>query len=229
MSVWDWIREFAARAEEEGDEERLRLYELQLEASQHRRSNPEKMLAVLEEGRSLAQRLQEPWWVLHFDHWRLQCYMHYLLDYRPVLDLAIRATLAARKPAYAQLPQRICLHEDLIYGYLGVDPLGHAPAIDNALDVMAREISDDLECRYCLQDCRSVFALRRGRIDEAEQSARLTLDMADADPVPSLGDHYAVDAWCHLCSIAHRRGDWETLRDCAAAGEEVARREDEPL
>jgi hypothetical protein len=229
MSVWDWIHEFAERVEAEGDEERLRLWDLQQQAFLHGKSNPESMLAALEEGRSLAQLLQEPWWVLHFDHWRLQCYMHYLLDYTPVLDIAVRAALEARKPAYAQLPQRICLHEDLIYGYLGVDPLGHAPAIEKALDFMAQEVCDELECRYCLQNCRSEFALLRGQLDEAEQSARITLDMADADPVASTGDHHAVYAFSDLCAIALKRRDWETLRDCSEAGEAVARREEEHL
>src|SRR5437764_6311824 len=157
MSVWNWIHEFADRAEEEGDEERVRLWELQQQAFIHGKNNPEMMLAALDEGRALAQQLNEPWWVLHFDHWRLQCLMHYQLDYRPVLDIAVRAALEARKPAYAHLPQRICLHEDLIYGYLGIDPLGNAAAIEKALDFMAREVSDDLECRYCVQNCRTEF------------------------------------------------------------------------
>ena len=227
MSVWEWIHEFAAQAEADGDEQRMRLYELQGEAFRHGKGNPELMLAAIEEGRTLAQSLNEPWWVLHFDHWRLQCYMHYLLDYRPVLDIAVRAALEARKPAYAQLPQRICLHEDLIYAYLGADPLGHADAIEKALDFMKREVSEDVECRYCVQNCRTEFALLRGQLDEAEESARLTLDMADADPSPSTADHHAVFAYGDLCTTAMRREDWESLRGWSEAGEAAARRVEE--
>lgn len=227
MSVWSWIHEFAEQAEADGDQQRMRLYELQRQAFQHGKGNPELMLAAIEEGRSLAQMLGESWWVLHFDHWRLQCYMHYLLDYRPVLDLAVRAALEARKPAYAQLPQRICLHEDLIYAYLGADPLGHADAITQALDFMRQEVSEDLECRYCVQNCRTEFALIRGQLDEAEESARNTLDMADEDPSPTTGDHHAVFAYGDLCTVAVRRQDWESLRAWAEAGEAVARSEEE--
>ncbi len=227
MSVWDWIHEFVARARAEGDEERLRLYELQRQAFVHGKGNPELMLAALEEGRTLAQTLGEPWWVLHFDHWRLQCYMHYLLDYRPVLDIAVRAALEARKPSCSQLPQRICLHEDLIYAYMGVDPLGHTSAITQALDFMSQEVTSDVECRYCVQSCRTEFALIRGEYEVAEESAEVTLDMADADPNATTGDHHAVFAFGDLCTIALRRQDWESLRNWASAGEEVARREDE--
>ena len=173
MSVWDWLHEFADEMRAQGDRERFRLWEIQGEASRFGRAEPERKLAKLEEGRALAQRLGESWWVLHFDHWRLQVLMHYLLDYRPeVLDLAVRSTLEARKPQYARLPQRICLHEDLIYAYLGVDPLGHADAIRQALDYMRKEVSEDLECRYCVQNCRTEFALRRGALDEAEAARR---------------------------------------------------------
>jgi hypothetical protein len=224
MSVWDWVHEFASTAQATGDEERMRLVDLQQQAFQHGKANPELMLAALEEGRALAQRLDEPWWVLLFDHWRLQCYMHYLLDYRPATELAVRATLEARKPPYAQLPQRICLHDDLINTYLGVDPLGHADAIRKALDFMEREVSEDVECRYCLQNRRRDFALERDRLEEAEECSRQQLAMAEGDFSSSTGDHHSVFACSGLCEVALRREDWESLREWAEVGEGLARR-----
>ena len=229
MSLWDWIEEFAAEADASGDEQRLALWETQLRAFNHGKENPDAMLAVLEEGRALAQLLHEDWWVLHLDHWRLQALLHYKLDYRDVLDLAVQATLEARKPAYAQLPQRICLHEDLIYAYLGIDPLGNADAIRRALDYMHSEVTEDLDCRYCVQNCRTEFALLRGALEEAEQSARLTLAMADDDVHRSTAEHHAAYAHCDLCEVAHRRQDWDALREASAEGEEVARRTEEHL
>src|SRR5688572_24146096 len=121
MSVWNWVHEYAAEADARGDKVRSELYECLQIAFHHGKIEPEQMLSALEEGRALARRLNEPWWELLFDHWRLQCYMNYLLDFRPALELAVRAALEARKPAYATLPQRICIHEDLIDAYLGVD------------------------------------------------------------------------------------------------------------
>ncbi len=229
MSVWDWIEEFAAEANANGDEERLRLWEIQMRAFNHGKENPDLMLAALDEGRALAQQLNEPWWVLHFDHWRLQALLHYKLDYRDVLDLAVRATLEARKPSFAQLPQRICLHEDLIYSYLGIDPLGNADAIRAALDYMRTEVTEDLDCRYCVQNCRTEFALLRGALAEAEESARVTLAMADEDVHRGTAEHHAAYAHCDLCEIAHRRQDWDALREWSTEGETLARRTDEHL
>lgn len=229
MSVWDWVGEFAEAARAEDDDDRLRLYDLQQQAFQHGKSDPAAMLASLEEGRALAQRLGEAWWVLLFDHWRLQCYRHYLLDYKPAGDLAVRATLEARKPQYEGLPQRVCLHDDLVGTYLGVDPLGHAEAIEKALEFMASEIRPDFECRYCLQNRRRAFALVRGRLDEAEDCSRVQLAMAADDFSFSTGDHHAVFAYEGLCEVALRCQDWDRLGEFAQVGAETARRANEHI
>jgi len=228
MSVWDWVGEFADDARAEDDLERLRLYELQQQAFLHGKTNPDLMLAALEEGRALAQQLGESWWVLLFDHWRLQCYRHYLLDYRPVAELAVRATLEARKSQYEGLPQRVCLHDDLVGAYLDVDPLGHAEAIEKALAFMQAEVQEDFECRYCLQNRRRTFALARGRLDEAEECSRVQLAMAD-DFALRDGAHHSVFAYEGLCEVALRRQDWGALREFASAGEALAREEQEQI
>src|SRR5262249_58918739 len=93
------------------------------------RTNPDRTLTMLAEARTLAEQMGESWWVLFIDHWRLQALLNFKLDFRNVLDIAVGATLEARKPQYANFPQRICLHEDLISSYLGIDPFGHADAV----------------------------------------------------------------------------------------------------
>jgi hypothetical protein len=222
MSVWDWVDDFRREAHVRGDEDRLRLLALHSAAQGRIDHEPEAALDRLRDARALAAQLDEPWWVLLTDHWKLQVLLHYTFDFREVLDLAVRATLEARKPEYAHLPQRVCLHEDLVYAYVGIDPAGHADAIRQALDFMRGQAGDDLECRYCVQNCATEFHLRCGRTDEAAASARRALEMADADA--RSGEHHAVYARCDLCEIAHRRQDWEALRDESAAGEELARR-----
>ena len=48
MSVWDWVHEFANAAQATGDEERMRLVDLQQQAFQHGKANPELMLSARE-------------------------------------------------------------------------------------------------------------------------------------------------------------------------------------
>jgi hypothetical protein len=228
MGVWDWIREFRLEAKACGDEERLRLLQLYDAAGEARKVDPKNALELLRQARAVAERLGERWWVLHTDHWRLQYLLNDLLAMNEALDVAAPATLEARKPEYALLPQRVCLHEDLVSAYVGIDPAGHADAIRQALEFMRGEVSDEVECRYCVTQCEGEFTLACGRLDESEACARRTLAMADADRERHTGEFHAAYAYCDLCEIAWRRGDWEALRGYAAAGEDLARRCDIP-
>src|SRR5205823_3207822 len=57
----------------------------------------------------------------------------------------------------------------------------------------------------------------------------LTLAMADEDVHRTTAEHHAAYAHCDLCEVAHRRRDWDALREWAAEGEALARRTDEHL
>jgi hypothetical protein len=224
MGVWDWVIDFNRNAEETGDRERQRLLQLFENASNFNHSDPDVMLGLLAEGRALAQALNEPWWVLFFDHWRLQALLHFKCDYRTVPELATKSALEARKPLYSQLPQRVCLHEDLIYAFVGTDPEGHQERIRQALDYMSQEVGPDLDCRYCVQGCRARFAMECGRPEEAQAAANQLLAMTDAESSRSTADHFAMDAYDIHCDLAFQRGDWKALAEWATAGEEAARR-----
>jgi hypothetical protein len=223
MSVWDWISDFEAEARAGGDEARLRLVRFHREAYAHRHTEPDRMLALFDEGRRLAAALGEPWWALFFDHWRVETYIYYKDDYRDVIDLAVRATLEVRKPVHEQHPLRFAVWCNLVAAYLCVDPRGYAPQIQHALDFLAREVPAGGEERYLLLARRHWFAWEMGRIDEARALALEELALADGDPDRHLAAHHEIDTYKTLCRLAHRRGDGADLGACAAAGEERAR------
>jgi hypothetical protein len=217
MSVWNWVLEFANQARDQGDEDRLQLLALLHEAGDARETEPDLALAHCIEGRALAERLGEPWWVLLFEHWRLQVLLHFKSDYSAILDLAVQSALEARKPIYARLPQRVCLHEDLIYCYVNTDPCAHADAIREALAFMEAETAPDQECRHCIQGCAATFALTTGNLDEADRAGRRALEMVEDDE-PRSRPHHAMTAHAKLCEVAARREDWEGLAEHAAEG-----------
>lgn len=218
MSEWTWVYDFRRRARETGDAARIKLYDLYSEANSFKHSDPDHAIALLDEGRALARTLGEPWWDLFFQHWHLQFAIYYKGDYVRARDLAVRAVVEARRPVYTQLPQRICLHEDLIAIYVGTDPAGHAGLIRDAMAYMESEITPDLQCRLCLQELRAGFALDLDRVDEAATEAMCYLSMSDSDAYHLVGAHSL------LCQVAYRRGDWATLREHAEAGEVIATR-----
>jgi hypothetical protein len=219
MSVWDWVREFRRDAALRGDAARLRLCRLENDFGDFMETDPDRSLALLEEGRRLALTINEPRWALFFDHWRLQVLLHHKCDYRTAADLAVRAALEARKPQFADLPQRNCLQEDLINCYLGVDPVGHEGLIEQALSFMEQEVAPDMECRFCLATCRTRFERARGRPEAARVAGLRALAMAESDGEA----HYAANAYSHLCHLAFLAGDDDSLRLWAPAGEELAR------
>ena len=145
MSVWDWISEFESKAYASNDPERQQLVEYYYIAQEFHDYDHDRALALLQQGREFARRLGEPWWVLFYEHWRIQVLLFHKRDYTAALDAAVRAAVEVRKPIYAHLPQRICLHEDVISAYAGIDPAGHATKIQQALDYMESEITPDLE------------------------------------------------------------------------------------
>jgi hypothetical protein len=217
ISVWDWVYEFQDKMYESGDTERMRLWRLFTISPTPLGSDPDRALALFEEGRALARQLGEPWWAMFFEHWRLQVLLHFKGDYRAALQSAVPVAVEARKQRYVQLPQRLCIHEDLITAYVGIDPIGHAERIRHALNYMEEEVSPDLECYKCLQELRTAFELAQEHLDAAEAAAMQNLATSQDEP------HYLSQAYANLCRIAHRRGDNEALRRWAEVGESTAR------
>jgi hypothetical protein len=216
MSLWDWCMNDIQAAYERVDEDRIAMVKGIEEAAPLVTTNPDLALALIDQSYAVARRLNDGWWMRFYEHYRIQLLMLCKRDYQAALDLSVRATLEVRKPGYEQLPQRVCLHEDLIRAYAGIDPIGHEQRIRQALDYMQREISPTVECRYCLQSLRVAFEAELGRFDQALEAGLEALAATQREPVQLLL------VYTLLCAVAHARGDWENLLGWAVAGEELA-------
>src|ERR1700722_7539252 len=104
MDVWDWVEESRQRFQAARAEARLRLTAIHPVAYKLRETDPDRALALFEDGRRQAQALNEPWWVVFFDHWKSTGLIHFKRDFREILDHAVRLTLEIRKPQYEQHP-----------------------------------------------------------------------------------------------------------------------------
>src|SRR5271166_6017322 len=114
MTDRDWFARFESEAHARGDLQRLRLVRLVYEADLHRETNPDRMLALIDEGRRLARELKEPWWTLFYDDRRAGALMKYKGDAQAGLELAVRNALEARKPQYENFPWRFRIHDHLV-------------------------------------------------------------------------------------------------------------------
>jgi hypothetical protein len=224
MNVWDWVEEYRQQAQARGDADRLRLTQYHPKAYACRETDPERALALFENGRRLAVALSEPWWVLFFDHWRATAYLHFLRDYRTILDLVVQATLEVRKPLFEQHPLRFGIFDDLIAAYLGIDSLGYAEQIGQAIEYLDGAVPAEPDtARYLLLARQRRFAVDRRDLDAADEIARRELALADGDEDGHRSRHFSVFVYAGLCEIHGLRGQWEEVGRLAAVGEELAR------
>lgn len=227
MSRDAWMDEFVAHARAARDRERLRLDQMHGVAYNYRETDPDHALSLYEEGSRLARKLNEPWWALFYDHWRVTAYLHFKDDYRShALDLAVGNVLEARKPLYDQFPGRFAVHDDLAAAYLGIDPEGFADDVRALFDYMETEVADSLEDRLLLQARRRGLALDCERLDEALDWAQRSLSLVADRPDDVDAVHHSTFLYSALCRIHHRRRDWESLDESSVLGEQAARKAD---
>ncbi len=197
MDIWNWLYESIETHREKGDDSRLELYWTFREAMDFDEQNPQAAFAALEEGRKRAAALGDGWWTLFFEHWKLQNLLSKQRNYGAARDLAARVALEARKPQYAALPQRVCLQEDLISAFVGIDARGHATLIQEALDYMEKEAAPDVECFLCLLGLQSDFAEERALWNEAHALRMRLLARCEE----SGNEHHAMQSHLELCGV----------------------------
>jgi len=222
MNIWEWIRDFRHQAEKIGDRDRLRLTEFHPRAYYtFGEADPDQALALYEQGRNLALRLNEPGWVLFFDDWRVSTLLWFKRDYRNVLDLAVRNALEARRPEHEHVPLRFIVRRNLICAYQLIDPLGYADRIKAALDELEADFEMVGEEKYLVQDCRMWLDFELGDLDSAQERALRVLTWAEKDAEDFDAAHYAIYACTLLCQVAWQRRDDASIRLWAEAGQEL--------
>jgi hypothetical protein len=224
MNLGDWVRAEARRFREKNDHQRLRMVGCYREAYQARETDPDRAFAAFTEGRRLAALLGEPWWVLFYEHKRIEALLHYKCDYRRVLDLAVACTLEVRKPANQAYPGRHGAWDGLVAAYLGIDVEGYADRIREALAYLEKEVPREPDgSRYLLLARQRFFAMERGQAREAYDVCMRVLELASADRDQSRAVHFATCCYCTLCRLAGHAGEVETLADWSARAAESAR------
>jgi len=187
-----------------------------------RLSDPEAAVKGMMQARDMAEAAGDGRSMVFMSHWILQTLLWDLRELTRTYDLAVKSALEARKPQYQDMMEHICTQEDLISTYLGLDPVGYADMIEEAIEYMRTEITGPLQCRYCLQDLRCSFQTETNRLDQAEVSANEYL--ASTEDAREHRDHHRAAAYARLCDIAYRQGRWEDLLNYAQLGESHARR-----
>jgi hypothetical protein len=219
----NWFSEFTRRAVEARDMPRIRLVLLAEQGFELRETDPDRTLALFDEGRRLAEALREPWMVLRYKQKYVHALLHFKRDFRRVLEPAVANALEVRKPPYQGYPERFSVFCDLVDAYARTDPAGHADAIRDTLAGLEADGPLPLGQQLFLLSLRRDAAILRDDLDEAAATARQAQAVAEENP-GATADHYSVFNWSGWCQVHFRRGEWEALAEAADQGEEVGTR-----
>ena len=222
-SASDWIHDFYYRAKRDEDHERLRLIDYQVRGFEIGHERPDERLAIYDAARAHAARLNEPWWEMFFEHWKIETLLFSKQDARGALDLAARAVIEVAKPSYVNLPERASLNLNLVSAYMQLDPIGHEKKIRAAFGYIRENcVLYDEFAPYHAQQWTSFLEA----VGDAQAAPAAWEHLRLADESDS--DHYRMSALLLLCKVVHQM-EPEFARDLmpqmAAHAEDYSRSE----
>lgn len=194
-SFWQWMRDFHFRAVRNGDFERMQLailWERSVELSYER---PDEKLAILDQAGALARRLNEPYWDLFFDHWKIEVLLYEKHQPAAALKLAARAAFEVRKPIYDAFAYRPQITLSLTACYLKLDPIGYEKQLREAFEYARAQCQHDEELKPYFAQQLSRFLEAVGAPDAVEANWQHLYAAYQSGT-----EHYVLFALLHLCS-----------------------------
>ena len=194
-SFWQWMRDFHWRAVQNGDAQRMQLailWERSVELSYER---PDEKLAILDQAGALARRLNEPYWDLFFDHWKIEVLLYEKHRPAEALKLAVRAAFEVRKPIYDAFAYRPQITLSLTACYLKTDPIGYEKPLREAFEYARGQCQSDEELRPYFAQQWSRFLEAIGAPDAVEANWQHLYASYQSGT-----EHYVLFALVHLCS-----------------------------
>lgn len=182
-----------------------------------RESDPEQALSLLYQGRKIAEEQRNNCLLMEFDHWIGSVILFNLGKYRQALDIAVRATVEARKPQYHTCSERANIYRLLLDAYLFYDPLGYETEIRETIELMETTMNPHLDLWCLLQWGRALLAIAHEDWDTA-----LNEGMEYFARCETASEFRQADAHALLCEIYARRQEWDRVQIYAQAGEAYA-------
>jgi hypothetical protein len=222
MKLGTWLRNCAR--EYQNDPTRRRLIDTIDEAFQSREDDPGDALHRYREGKELANRLGEKWWSLLFDKLQLDAKIHFLRDFRDILEPAEACIREVGNTVYDTFPGALAVHDTLVAAQIGIDAEGFSQSIHESLAALEQNMADEPSSdRYSLLARQREFAIEEFRWDDAHALGLRELDLIHADPHAEQANHFGAFTYAGLCRSAFERGQWAKLEEYAGEGESFAR------
>ncbi|MFN3203036.1 MAG: hypothetical protein ACE366_31875 [Bradymonadia bacterium] len=165
MDIWAWVNDTIRDLREQGHQRLADIMDAFSEAvcdHQH-----ELVDALYPEALHLTQKVGHPWIELFFRHWYLQSRVLNRLDVAQSLDEANALKQFAETPECAECPQRVCVTQDLVGCWAGIDGPGYAEARLAMSTQTLATIDPQWPCFECISAEGIEALVDAGRPDEA--------------------------------------------------------------
>jgi hypothetical protein len=181
-----------------------------------RESEPDVAIEILSHLREEAIKRSNHYWRLTAEHWRVQVYISFKRDYRNANRFAVEAAIESRKAEYQHYQEYICIQNDLILVYEGIDPLGYATEIKEAIDLTINQTNPTMSCHYCLNHRLGDYYLNMGEEQKARDQSAKFFAMTHSQA------HYRIQAYEQICYFSRQDEAWADLLELAKRGYELA-------
>lgn len=108
------------------------------------------------------------------------------------------------------------MQNDLLLVYKGIDPVGYAKEIKDAIDLTIDMTTPDMSCHYCMNRDLVDYHLYLGEVDLAQEQCTKFFAMTENHR------HYRIEAYEQLCYFTKQREEWSDLLQIAQAGAQLA-------
>jgi hypothetical protein len=170
MEMWDWfVQEQLKYRGSTGSSPHQRMFEHYFKGNRLMRSQ-QTAHAYTEytAGYRTALQLKEPCWELFFQYWQLETRTYYEWNIKDALDVGVRASTQAHKPAYQDCPVRPLIFLTLAEVYSFMDAVGYKAEIDKLVDYILTETPPAEDGELRIQYMQACVAFEHDDLREAE-------------------------------------------------------------
>jgi hypothetical protein len=214
--TWDEYWRCVRVWQQAGDKERLELPRLYHESQECQETDPEWSVALFTRARDEARRLNEPWWDLFFESWRLTGLTSHLMDFTRALPLAMELTVRVNSPEGRAHSEWLNILTNVLYTYTNVDPFGYRDEMERGFAYMDGEVPQGPSSGRSVLHHRWISYLSETeRWAEAYDLGVRSVALADRHRDAGLRNWHGSWALYLLCRICDAMGCLEELADHA--------------
>lgn len=183
---WDEYERRVAIWHSRDDAEEMQFVRLLEDGYDCQENDPERGFELFTEARDRACQLNEPWWILFFEAWRLTSLTSHVMDFSRALPLAKEIVTRIALAEFRNHEWWPSILNNVLYAYISTDPHGYKDQIETGFAYLDGEISDQpVDDRFVFNSRKTTYFINTERWEDAYAHATESLKLTiceDATP-----------------------------------------------